>query len=97
MLHPFYSSRFNHYHASRTNCVVPNRKPKDKPRFNKGTKRLFIKKQHYRESWLLFKSKKIAQVVSAWIKSKNFLVKHFEDMRLSRPSKEYFQIRFVSM
>ncbi|GJX00689.1 hypothetical protein Tco_0184602 [Tanacetum coccineum] len=111
---PFYSSRFNHHHASRTNCtnkcfvhfpvatgprncVVPNRKPKDKPRFNKGAKRLFIKKQHHRESWLLFKSKKIAQVVSAWIKSKNSLVKHFEDMRLCRPSKEYLQVKLVSM
>ncbi|GJQ96810.1 hypothetical protein Tco_0007949 [Tanacetum coccineum] len=102
---PFYSSRFNHHHASRTNCVVPNRKPKDKPRFNKGAKRLFIKKQHHREiwkyhvcftrkSWLLFKSKKIAQVVSALIKSKNSLVKHFEDMRLCRPSKEYLQVWF---
>ncbi|GJZ78492.1 putative ribonuclease H-like domain-containing protein, partial [Tanacetum coccineum] len=40
-------------------------------------------------SWALFKSKKIAQVVRAWIQSKNSLVKHFEDMRLSRPSKEY--------
>ncbi|GJR22955.1 hypothetical protein Tco_0971482 [Tanacetum coccineum] len=63
---PFYPSRFNHHHASRTictnkwsvhfpvatgpsNCVVPNRKPKDKPRFNKGAQRLFIKKQHHRE------------------------------------------------
>ncbi|GJR74452.1 hypothetical protein Tco_0086817 [Tanacetum coccineum] len=90
------------------NCVVPNRKPKDKPRFNKGAKRLFIKKQHHREiwkyhvcftrkSWLLFKSKKIAQVVSALIKSKNSLVKHFEDMRLCRPSKEYLQVKLVSM
>ncbi|GKA63071.1 hypothetical protein Tco_0762677 [Tanacetum coccineum] len=69
---------FNHYHASianRTNkwsvhlpvatgprnCVVPNRKPKDKPRF----------------------------------KSKNSLVKHFEDMRLCRPSKEYMQVWFI--
>ncbi|GKC92837.1 hypothetical protein Tco_1158279 [Tanacetum coccineum] len=75
------------------NCVVPNRKPKDKPRFNERAKRLFIKKQHHRESWLLFKSKKIAQVVRAWIKSKNSLVKHFEDMRLCRPSKEYFTLR----
>ncbi|GJT55274.1 hypothetical protein Tco_0990328 [Tanacetum coccineum] len=72
------------------NCVVPNRKPK-------GAKRLFIKKQHHRKSWLLFKSKKIAQVVSAWIKSKNSLVKHFEDMRLCRPSKEYLQVKLVSM
>ncbi|GKF60849.1 hypothetical protein Tco_0177635 [Tanacetum coccineum] len=79
------------------NCVVPNRKPKDKPRFNKGAKRLLIKKQHHRESWLLFKSKKIAQVVNALIKSKNSLVKHFEDMRLCRPSKEYFQVKLVSM
>ncbi|GJT85237.1 putative ribonuclease H-like domain-containing protein [Tanacetum coccineum] len=39
-------------------------------------------------------SKKIAQVVSAWIKSKNSLVKHFEDMRLCRPSKEYLQVWF---
>ncbi|GJU06652.1 putative ribonuclease H-like domain-containing protein, partial [Tanacetum coccineum] len=30
-----------------------------------------------------FKSKKIGQVVLAWIKSKNSLVKHFEDMRLN--------------
>ncbi|GKC01813.1 hypothetical protein Tco_0987949, partial [Tanacetum coccineum] len=81
---PFYSSRFNHYHASRTNCVVPNRKPKDKPRFNKGAKRLF-------------KNKKIAHVVSALIKSKNTLLKHFEDMRSCRPSKEYFQIRLLQV
>ncbi|GJW22395.1 putative ribonuclease H-like domain-containing protein, partial [Tanacetum coccineum] len=40
-----------------------------------------------RKSWPLFKSKKIAQVVHAWIQSKNSLVKHFEDMRLCRPSK----------
>ncbi|GJU27699.1 putative reverse transcriptase domain-containing protein [Tanacetum coccineum] len=46
------------------------------------------------ESWLLFKSKKIAQVVSALIKSKNSLVKHFEDMSLCRPSKEYLQVWF---
>ncbi|GJW78946.1 hypothetical protein Tco_0140628 [Tanacetum coccineum] len=38
-------------------------------------------------------SKKIAQVVRAWIKSKNSLVKHFEDMRLCRPSKEYLQFK----
>ncbi|GJY84290.1 hypothetical protein Tco_0497666, partial [Tanacetum coccineum] len=49
------------------------------------------------KSWLLLKSKKIAQVVSAWIKSKNSLVKHFEDMRLCRPSKEYLQVKLVSM
>ncbi|GJU41629.1 hypothetical protein Tco_1194586 [Tanacetum coccineum] len=47
-----------------------------------------------RKSWPLFKSKKIAQVVRAWIKSKNSLVKHFEDMRLYRPSKEYLQVWF---
>ncbi|GJW68705.1 ribonuclease H-like domain-containing protein [Tanacetum coccineum] len=87
------------------NCVVPNRKPKDKPRFNEGAKRLFIKKQHHREiwkyhvcitrkSWPLFKSKKIAQVVRARIQGKNSLVKHFEDMRLCRPSKEYLQVWF---
>ncbi|GKD92862.1 hypothetical protein Tco_1372699, partial [Tanacetum coccineum] len=76
------------------NCVVPNRKPKDKPRFNKSAKRLFIKKQHHRESWQLFKSKKIAHVVRAGIKSKNSLVKHFEDIRICRPSKEYLQVWF---
>ncbi|GJS57134.1 ribonuclease H-like domain-containing protein [Tanacetum coccineum] len=32
-----------------------------------------------------------------WIKSKNSLVKHFEDMRLCRPSKEYLQVKLVSM
>ncbi|GJT80842.1 hypothetical protein Tco_1055184 [Tanacetum coccineum] len=42
----------------------------------------------------LFKSKKIAQVVRAWIQSKNSLVKHFEDMRLCRPSKEYLPVWF---
>ncbi|GJY42554.1 ribonuclease H-like domain-containing protein, partial [Tanacetum coccineum] len=47
-----------------------------------------------RKSWLLFKSKKIAQVVRAWIQSKNSLVKHFEDMRLCRPSKEYLPVWF---
>ncbi|GJZ77935.1 hypothetical protein Tco_0642607 [Tanacetum coccineum] len=38
-----------------------------------------------------FESKKIAQDVRARIQGKNSLVKHFEDMRLCRPSKEYFQ------
>ncbi|GJR21828.1 hypothetical protein Tco_0970355 [Tanacetum coccineum] len=42
----------------------------------------------------VFKSKKIAQVVCAWIQSKNSLVKHFEDMRLCRPSKEYLPVWF---
>ncbi|GKF80007.1 MEI2-like protein 6, partial [Tanacetum coccineum] len=46
-----------------------------------------------RKSWTLFKSKKIPQVVRAWIQSKNSLVKHFEDMRLYRPFKEYLQQR----
>ncbi|GKA79188.1 hypothetical protein Tco_0785784 [Tanacetum coccineum] len=46
------------------------------------------------KSWPLFKSKKIAQVVRSWIKSKNSLVKHFEDMRLNRPSKEYLPVWF---
>ncbi|GJW48735.1 putative ribonuclease H-like domain-containing protein [Tanacetum coccineum] len=46
------------------------------------------------DSWPLFKSKKIAQVVRAWIQSKNSLVKHFEDMRLCRPSKEYLPVWF---
>ncbi|GJX76981.1 putative ribonuclease H-like domain-containing protein [Tanacetum coccineum] len=50
--------------------------------------------QNQIKSWPLFKSKKIAQVVHAWIKSKNSLVKHFEDMRLYRPSKEYLQVWF---
>ncbi|GKF78770.1 hypothetical protein Tco_0234338 [Tanacetum coccineum] len=36
-----------------------------------------------------------AQVVHAWIQSKNSLVKHFEDMRLCRPSKEYLLVWFV--
>ncbi|GKF33581.1 hypothetical protein Tco_0106781, partial [Tanacetum coccineum] len=44
-----------------------------------------------------FKSKKIAQVVRAWIKSKNSLVKHFEDMRLYRPSKEYLPVKWVKV
>ncbi|GKD57812.1 ribonuclease H-like domain-containing protein [Tanacetum coccineum] len=47
-----------------------------------------------RKSWPLFKSMKIAQVVHAWIQSKNSLVKHFEDMRLYRPFKEYLQVWF---
>ncbi|GJY20861.1 hypothetical protein Tco_0393427 [Tanacetum coccineum] len=46
------------------------------------------------DSWPLFKSKKIAQVVRAWIQSKNSLVKHIEDMRLCRPSKEYLLVWF---
>ncbi|GKF69898.1 ribonuclease H-like domain-containing protein [Tanacetum coccineum] len=37
-------------------------------------------------------NKKIAQVVRAWIQSKNSLVKHFEDIRLYRPSKEYLPV-----
>ncbi|GKC41041.1 hypothetical protein Tco_1053425 [Tanacetum coccineum] len=32
--------------------------------------------------------------VRAWIQSKNSLVKHFEDMRLYRPSKEYLPVWF---
>ncbi|GKE76413.1 hypothetical protein Tco_1542533 [Tanacetum coccineum] len=39
-------------------------------------------------------SKKIAQVVRAWIKSKNSLVKHFEDMGQYRISTEYLQVWF---
>ncbi|GKD49215.1 hypothetical protein Tco_1278191, partial [Tanacetum coccineum] len=39
-----------------------------------------------------FDSKKIAQDVRARIQGKNSLVKHFEDMRLCRPSKEYLQM-----
>ncbi|GKB82767.1 putative ribonuclease H-like domain-containing protein [Tanacetum coccineum] len=42
-------------------------------------------------------SKKMLKLFSAWIKSKNSLVKHFEDMRLCRPSKEYLQVKLVSM
>ncbi|GKF30960.1 hypothetical protein Tco_0100758, partial [Tanacetum coccineum] len=34
------------------------------------------------------------QVVRARIQSKNSLVKHFEDMRLCRPSKEYLPVWF---
>ncbi|GJV87381.1 hypothetical protein Tco_1531319 [Tanacetum coccineum] len=41
-----------------------------------------------------FDSKKIAQIVRARIQGKNSLVKHFEDMRLCRPSKEYLQVWF---
>ncbi|GJY12341.1 retrovirus-related pol polyprotein from transposon TNT 1-94 [Tanacetum coccineum] len=44
-----------------------------------------------------FESKKIAQVVRARIQGKNSLVKHFEDMRSCRPSKEYLQVKLVSM
>ncbi|GKC26602.1 putative mei2-like protein [Tanacetum coccineum] len=47
-----------------------------------------------RKSWPLFKSKKIAQVVRARIQGKNSLVKHFEDMSLCRPSKEYLKMWF---
>ncbi|GJX83289.1 hypothetical protein Tco_0332770, partial [Tanacetum coccineum] len=85
------------------NSVVPNRKPKDKPRLNKGAKRLFIKKQHHREIWKYHvcftkrvgccsRVRRLLKLISAWIKSKNSLVKHFEDMRLCRPSKEYLQV-----
>ncbi|GJS24124.1 hypothetical protein Tco_0452756 [Tanacetum coccineum] len=42
----------------------------------------------------MFNSKKIAQVVRAWIQSKNSLVKHFEDMKLCRPFKEYLHVWF---
>ncbi|GJZ16504.1 putative ribonuclease H-like domain-containing protein, partial [Tanacetum coccineum] len=44
-----------------------------------------------------FDNKKIAHVVYAWIKSKNTLVKHFEDMRICRPFKEYFQIKLLEV
>ncbi|GJS85103.1 hypothetical protein Tco_0751644 [Tanacetum coccineum] len=44
-----------------------------------------------------FESKKIAQVVHARIQGKNSLVKLFEDIRLCRPSKEYLQVKLVSM
>ncbi|GJZ82906.1 putative ribonuclease H-like domain-containing protein, partial [Tanacetum coccineum] len=42
-------------------------------------------------------SKKIAQDVRARIQGKNSLVKHFEDMRLCRPSKEYFQDKLMAL
>ncbi|GKF31074.1 hypothetical protein Tco_0100872 [Tanacetum coccineum] len=89
------------------NSVVPNRKPKDKPRLNKGAKRLFIKKQHHREIWKYHvcftkrvgccsRVRRLLKliIVRAWIKSKNSLVKHFEDMRICRPSKDYLQVWF---
>ncbi|GKC42974.1 putative ribonuclease H-like domain-containing protein, partial [Tanacetum coccineum] len=136
------------------NRVVPNRKPKDKPRFNEGAKRLFIKKQHHREIILkldpsdhVSTSVMIRNIPNNYTRellvkfledhcktqnemvendgksafdfvyppidfkhrlnvgytfvnfttseaSKNSLVKHFEDMRLCRPSKEYLQVWF---
>ncbi|GJV23426.1 hypothetical protein Tco_1376121 [Tanacetum coccineum] len=126
---PFYPSRLNHHHASRTNCtnkcfvhfpvatgprncVVPNRKPKDKPRFNKGAKRLFIKKQHHseiwkyhvcftRKSWLLFKSKKIAQVVSALISvvqpTKRRVYVMFDNKGDAYHWRGVYQVKLVSM
>ncbi|GJT46245.1 hypothetical protein Tco_0954960 [Tanacetum coccineum] len=54
----------------------------------------FLPFVHSEASWSLFKSKKIAQVGCACIKSKNSLVKHFEDMSLYRPFKEYLHVWF---
>ncbi|GJY29622.1 putative ribonuclease H-like domain-containing protein [Tanacetum coccineum] len=85
------------------------------PVYHSKTKHIAIRHHFIRDAYekkliqkelALFKSKKIAQVVRSWIKSKNSLVKHFkdmrlnslvkhfEDMRLYRPSKEYLQVWF---
>ncbi|GJX09060.1 putative ribonuclease H-like domain-containing protein [Tanacetum coccineum] len=72
------------------------------PVYHSKTKHIAIRHHFIRDayekkliqSWLLFKSKKIAKVVCSWIQRKNSLVKHFEDMRLCRPSKEYLSVLF---
>ncbi|GJV14207.1 putative ribonuclease H-like domain-containing protein, partial [Tanacetum coccineum] len=85
------------------------------PVYHSKTKHIAIRHHFIRDAYekkliqkelALFKSKKIAQVVRSWIKSKNSLVKHFkdmrlnslvkhfEDMRLCRPSKEYLPVWF---
>ncbi|GJV26643.1 putative ribonuclease H-like domain-containing protein [Tanacetum coccineum] len=92
-----------------TICIVKN------PVYHSKTKHIAIRHHFIRDAYekkliqkelALFKSKKIAQVVRSWIKSKNSLVKHFkdmrlnslvkhfEDMRLCRPSKEYLPVWF---
>ncbi|GJZ10135.1 putative ribonuclease H-like domain-containing protein [Tanacetum coccineum] len=50
--------------------------------------------QNQINSWPLIKSKKIGSRLFELGSSKNSLVKHFEDMRLYRPSKEYLQVWF---
>ncbi|GJW37390.1 hypothetical protein Tco_0060310 [Tanacetum coccineum] len=75
-----------------TICIVKN------PVYHSKTKHIAIRHHFIRDAYekklIQFKSKKIAQVVRAWIQSKNSLVKHFEDMRLYRPFKEYLQVWF---
>ncbi|GJU02065.1 putative ribonuclease H-like domain-containing protein [Tanacetum coccineum] len=76
-----------------TICIVKN------PVYHSKTKHIAIRHHFIRDAYekKLIQSKKIAQVVRAWIKSKNSLVKHFEDMRLYRPSKEYLQVKLVKV
>ncbi|GJS61588.1 hypothetical protein Tco_0656372 [Tanacetum coccineum] len=75
-----------------TICIVKN------PVYHSKTKHIAIRHHFIRDAYekklIQFKSKKIAQVVRAWIKSKNSLVKHFEDMSLFRPFKEYLHVWF---
>ncbi|GJU08973.1 putative ribonuclease H-like domain-containing protein [Tanacetum coccineum] len=75
-----------------TICIVKN------PVYHSKTKHIAIRHHFIRDAYekklIQFKSKKIAQVVRAWIQSKNSLVKHFEDMSLYRPFKEYLHVWF---
>ncbi|GJR08817.1 putative ribonuclease H-like domain-containing protein [Tanacetum coccineum] len=75
-----------------TICIVKN------PVYHSKTKHIAIRHHFIRDAYekklIQFKSKKIAQVVRAWIQSKNSLVKHFEDMRLCRPFKESLHVWF---
>ncbi|GJX83529.1 putative ribonuclease H-like domain-containing protein [Tanacetum coccineum] len=73
-----------------TICIAKN------PVYHSKIKHIAIRHHFIRDAYekKLIQSKKIAQVVRAWIQSKNSLVKHFEDMRLYRPSKEYLPVWF---
>ncbi|GJT65674.1 hypothetical protein Tco_1017154, partial [Tanacetum coccineum] len=67
-----------------TICIVKN------PVYHSKTKHIAIRHHFIRDAYEK-KLIQIAQDVRARIQSKNSLVKHFEDMRLCRPSKEYSQ------
>ncbi|GJR30852.1 putative ribonuclease H-like domain-containing protein [Tanacetum coccineum] len=62
-----------------------------------GQETNYLAMQKSRPLWQLLSTEEeyVAAARCVGLKSKNSLVKHFEDMRLCRPSKEYLQVWFV--
>ncbi|GJU68871.1 putative ribonuclease H-like domain-containing protein [Tanacetum coccineum] len=92
------SKHCGHFNNRKPNRLLLSKLMWQNPYNHSKTKHIAIRHHFIRDAYekklIQFKSKKIAQVVRARIQGKNSLVKHFEDMRLCRPSKEYLQVWF---